>query len=91
MVRIFLRCLCCVLLLFAASHAALAQTARFTGQVTDPQGAAIPNADISILNLDTQTRLTAQTDASGQFSVPYLAAGHYQIEIRAEGFGRRRE
>lgn len=87
MVRLSSRSLLCALLLTATSHVALAQTARFTGQVSDPQGAAISNADVTILNLDTQTRLTAQTDASGQFSVPYLAAGRYQIEVHAEGFG----
>ena len=66
---------------------AFGQTARFTGQVSDPQGAAIANAEVTVLNLDTQTRLSVQTDASGQFSVPYLAAGHFQIEVHAEGFG----
>ena len=87
MLLLFLRRLTCVFLLLAAAHTALAQTARFTGTITDPQGASISGADVTVLNLDDQTKLSAQTDASGQFSVPYLPAGHYQIEVHAEGFG----
>jgi Carboxypeptidase regulatory-like domain len=71
------------LLLVATMHA---QTARFTGQVTDPQSAAIKGAQVQVLNLDTQTRLTAQTDESGQYTVPYLAAGQYRINVLADGF-----
>jgi hypothetical protein len=75
-----------VLSLLCALSAVHAQTARFSGQITDPQGAAIRNARVAVLNLDTQTRLAAQTDDAGQYSVPYLPAGHYQIEVQAAGF-----
>ena len=73
-------------LLLAAAPLAYGQTARFTGTVTDASGAAIPSAELSILNLDSQTRLAATSDGAGQFSVTFLPAGHYQIEARAPGF-----
>lgn len=86
MPRFFLKCLSCASILMAA-HLVFAQTARFTGQVTDQQGAALADADVTIVNLDAQTRLSVRSDAAGQFSVPYLPAGHYQIEVHAQGFG----
>ena len=76
------RILCFLVLVAAAS----AQTARFTGQVTDPQKAAIKGAHVEVLNFDSGTRLTAVTDDNGQYTVPYLAAGHYRIDAQAEGF-----
>jgi len=82
-----LRGLVIVLILLGATLAAHGQTARFTGQVTDPTGAAIPNATVEALNLDTQGKLNVQTDGAGQYSIPYLAAGHYRISVQATGFG----
>jgi hypothetical protein len=75
-----------VLVCLLVCPAARAQTARFSGQVTDPQGAAIPHAQVQVLNLDTHVRLTTQTEELGQFSVPYLPAGQYVIEVHACGF-----
>jgi hypothetical protein len=75
------------LLLLGAGVALHAQTARFTGQITDPQGAAVTNATVEVLNLDTQAVSNTQTDGDGQFSVPYLAAGHYKITVQAPSFG----
>jgi hypothetical protein len=74
------------LFFLSAGFAAFAQNARFTGQVTDPQNAAIPGAEVQIVNKDTLVKLEAQTDATGNYTVPYLAAGHYRIEVRAPGF-----
>ncbi len=80
-----LQCLCAVLL-FLISAVAYAQTARFTGQVMDSQNAAIKGATVQVLNLDTGTALTVQTDGNGQYTVPYLAAGHYRVDASADGF-----
>ena len=75
------------LLLLLEVTVAHAQTARITGQVADPQDAVVRGAQIQVLNLDTNTRLSTQTSESGQYTVPYLPAGHYVIDVQAEGFG----
>ena len=85
--RMVMKYLWCVLFL-GASGMAWAQNARFTGQVTDPQNAVVPNAQVRVLNQDTGVKIETKTDSSGNFTVPYLAAGHYQIEVGAEGFNR---
>lgn len=87
MLRTVLRCLACLCAL-AGSWAAYAQTARFSGQVTDPQSAAIPGAGVQVINEDSLVKVTATTDGMGSYIVPYLPAGRYQIIVRADGFSQ---
>jgi hypothetical protein len=70
----------------AATAVAFGQTARFSGQITDPQGSAIANAQIRIFNLDTLDKTRATSNASGNYVAPYLPAGRYRIEAEAPGF-----
>jgi hypothetical protein len=63
-----------------------AQNARFSGQVTDPQGSAIIHAAVAITNQDTAVESHTETDESGYYTVPYLSAGHYRILVEAPGF-----
>src|ERR1700761_8884019 len=64
-------------------------TGRFSGQITDPDGAAIPSATIQIVNQDTLVKREAQTDTTGAYTVPGLPRGHYQLIVEAQGFSRR--
>ncbi len=76
-----------VIVLLLGSAAVLhGQTARFSGKVTDAQDATIAGASVQVVNLDTESKLTAQTGESGQYTVPYLTAGHYRIDVSATGF-----
>src|SRR5215469_3896329 len=54
---IFLSCL-----FILNSHA---QNSRFSGQITDPQGAAIPSASIQVVNQETQVKREAVSDGNG--------------------------
>lgn len=57
-----------------------------TGVISDPSGAAIPNAAVAIRNLGTnQSRQTA-TNTSGAYSVTSLAVGTYELRVSAPGF-----
>ncbi|WP_158790370.1 carboxypeptidase-like regulatory domain-containing protein [Granulicella sp. L60] len=77
----------CLFFLTFANYA-FGQTARFTGVVTDPQGAAVPGAQIQVVNKDTTVALETKTDGSGSYTVPYLPAGHYRILVQAPGFNQ---
>ena len=85
MLRFIVQVSICVLILSAALLAH-GQTARFSGQVTDPQNAAIPNAEVHVYNLDTSNRTDAKADSNGNYVVPYLTAGRYRVEVTAPGF-----
>jgi hypothetical protein len=75
-----------LLVLLVLATAGSAQNARFTGQVTDPQNAAISHASIEITNQETGVQLHTESDDSGTYSVPYLTAGHYRVVVQAPGF-----
>jgi hypothetical protein len=83
-----IRCLTCALFLCCLISPVFGQNARFSGQVTDSQGAAIPKAKIQVTNEDTAVTLTTTTDTSGNYTVPYLSAGHYQVIVQAPGFNQ---
>src|SRR2546430_8410457 len=56
------------------------------GQVTDPQGAVVPNATVTAVREGTQQNYTAQTNSGGNFSIPYLLPCVYSITAEASGF-----
>jgi hypothetical protein len=70
--------------LLAAS--AFAQEATIVGTVTDPSGAAVPNATITITNNDTGVQRTLPTNGDGQYVAPDLHIGSYTIRASASGF-----
>ena len=69
---------------------ALAQSDRgtITGTVTDQAGAVVPAATVSITNTDTGIATTVATTDTGNYTIPSLAAGPYQVTVTKEGFKR---
>jgi len=66
---------------------ALAQdTASITGTVTDPTGAAIPGAQVSVTNSALGINRTASSNASGDYLVAALPIGSYNLTVTAAGF-----
>ena len=78
------RSLFLILLLAALS---LAQDrGTITGTVTDPSGAAIPDAKVVIKNPATNLTQEVSTGADGTYSVLYLPAGTYTVQVEKTGF-----
>lgn len=77
-----------VLFLLLSSTALLAQTFRGTilGTVTDPQGAVVAGAKVSVHNVNTGLDRTTQTSADGSYSVPELPIGTYNVIATQSGF-----
>jgi Carboxypeptidase regulatory-like domain len=65
---------------------ALAQEATIVGTVTDPTGAAVPNATITITDTDTGVARSLPTNSDGQYVAPDLIIGHYNVHVKATGF-----
>ena len=78
------------LALLIASLTALAQTSSLSGTVTDPSGAVVPEAIITITNVATSAARTVVSDGSGAYSAPQLPPGDYMIEAQRPGFSTYR-
>lgn len=76
--------------LLAASLTLQAQLDRgtLTGVVTDSTGAVIPQVKISIRNTATGVSWQALTNEAGQFTVPNLPVGAYELAFEIQGFKR---
>jgi len=74
--------------LFAFSLTALAQSDRgnIVGTVTDPNGAVVASAKVTVTSLDSAEVREAKTSSEGNYSVPELKAAPYKITVEAQGF-----
>ena len=79
-----------VALLFSANVSGFAQSQALNGQiegnVTDPNGASIPNAVITIVNTETGATRTVTADESGVYRAPLLPLGTYRVTAEAPNF-----
>ena len=74
-------------LLAACALGAWAQsTASLSGTVTDPSGAVVPNAQVTVHSLGTGADRVVKTDADGIYVVPSLQPGDYKVQATAAGF-----
>src|ERR1700730_10342543 len=60
--------------------------ATLSGTVTDPSGAVVPKAAVSIKNIATGITRANTTDPAGFYSTPNLLPGSYEITASASGF-----
>jgi hypothetical protein len=80
-----------VVLLSMLSLPALLAQATFgnlIGTVTDPAGAVITGAKVTITSIDRGTVQTTATNDSGNYIQTHLYPGRYKVEVEAAGFQR---
>lgn len=58
------------------------------GTVSDPTGAVVPGANVTLNSLSTGTTGTATTNAQGYYRFALLAPGQYTVTVVAAGFGK---
>jgi len=65
-----------------------AQTSKgqISGQVTDPQGLAVPGVKVDLITLEASTTQSTTTDETGHFIFGGLAPGRYRVAVTMEGF-----
>jgi hypothetical protein len=73
-------------LVAAMGYAQTAATGAISGMVTDPSGAVVSGAQVTVRNLSTGASVTAISSASGGYLVPLLPPGTYQLEVSKHGF-----
>jgi TonB family protein len=62
------------------------RSAHFTGAVSDPSGAPLPDTTMSLTHRSSGVTHAAPTDQTGAFAFTTLAPGEYLLEARAMGF-----
>ncbi len=73
-------------LLLAAVQLVTAQNASLTGTVKDAQGAVVPSAIVTLLDLAKQVPLKTVANGEGLFEFPLLSPGNYSLRAEAPGF-----
>ncbi len=77
-----------LILVLCLTGLAVAQsdTARIVGTITDPTGAVVPNATVTVTDTATGRVVTEKTGAAGQYTINALPIGKYHVQVKLEGF-----
>jgi Carboxypeptidase regulatory-like domain len=75
--------------IFFLTSAQAQYRASLQGTVTDPQGAVVPDADITVTNQETGRQQLAKTNANGVYNVNGLAPSLYRIQVEKPGFKKK--
>jgi cytoskeletal protein RodZ len=70
----------------SSARAQAVAIAQLSGNVTDPSGSAIANAQVRMIETEKQAVHTTVTDAQGQYVLPGLPVGPYRLEVTVSGF-----
>ncbi len=76
-------------ILLASQLYAQNSTGTISGRITDPSGAVVPNAQITITHLATNVEAISASNSDGLFRAPSLIDGAYKLAITAPGFKRQ--
>ena len=63
-------------------------TATIIGTITDATGGTIIGADVTIRHVETNTSYAAQSNEAGNYRVPALPVGEYEVSAEMTGFKR---
>jgi len=76
------------LLILTNGRAVWSQTVQgvITGTITDPTGAVVPNATVTITNVGTNISQATTTGSDGSYRFPLVPPGTYTVEIKAASF-----
>ncbi len=78
------------LLLFAPSAFAQVEQATITGTVSDQSDAVVPNAQVIVTNVQTGVAVRSRANEQGNYRVPYLHPGRYEVAVESPGFNKAR-
>jgi hypothetical protein len=75
-----------VLLLSVSAVSAWAQTASLSGEVTDPSGAKVDHAQVTITSQSTHVRTNTVSHSDGIYEMQALQPGRYTVRVDSPGF-----
>src|SRR5216684_2525945 len=74
------------LLAVAGAFAQTQTTAQISGTVSDPAGAVVPKAQVTVTSQGTGLVRKTESNTNGYYSVPLLDPGAYVVTVQASGF-----
>jgi hypothetical protein len=83
---LFVNALALLLTILALPTQAQTNKATIVGTVTDPGGAVVANAKVTVVNTGTNAERTVETNDDGTYVVPLLDIGNYKVTASAGGF-----
>jgi Carboxypeptidase regulatory-like domain len=76
-----------VLFIFGVNSVAAQEfRGNIAGTVSDPNGAVVPGATVTVVNTETNVTATATTNDSGAYNFPLLLPGKYKLTVNIEGY-----
>jgi len=75
----------CTVLLLACPTSGQGNLGAITGTVLDTSGAVVPDAALTITNVETNVKWTAKTSSAGYYRVA-VPPGRYRLEAEKQGF-----
>ena len=82
-----MKVLICILAAMLASSAVAQTSGTITGTVTDSSKAVMPGVRVSARGKSVDVRRESTTNSTGDYVLPFLPPGEYELEFRHEGFG----
>jgi hypothetical protein len=64
------------------------QTAMLSGTVTDPAGAVVQDATVTLTNVERNQKRTIKTDSEGRYAFVVSDFGRYRLQVEVRGFHR---
>ncbi len=80
--------ICGLACLLTATLPAQESRGQIIGRVSDPSGAVIPGATVRAVNTGTNVATATTTSETGDFTLPFLVAGEYDVTVEVQGFKR---
>jgi hypothetical protein len=77
---------CAISLLFSGLAPGQVTSGTILGTVTDSSNSSVPNAKIRITNSGTGIASDIKSNSDGNYELPYLIAGEYEVAVEAPGF-----
>jgi hypothetical protein len=69
-----------------SASAQTASSGSVTGQVSDPQGAIVPGAEVTLTDISTKSAQTTTTNDAGRYNFPVIHPGIYDLLVSKQGF-----
>src|SRR4030095_13812624 len=75
-----------IVVVFVNSISAQDFRGTISGTITDPNGAVVPGATVTVKHTETNITSTATSNSDGVYTVPLLSPGAYTVSAAASGF-----